>query len=116
MRLIATFPVDSDFSRGEDEMEIRRTNGQCPYGSWLAEGEEDNIHGEIPTHVYAAAEDDAVETGHDEGTIEISGQTWEWRSAHPRLPPCGMLQAKGGVKSSAPAARIVPRCPFDHPW
>lgn len=60
---------------------LQRHNGQNPYGDWLRQGEEDDLHGDIPAHAYEDAIDEALETGAEEGHIVSGGQHYDWREA-----------------------------------
>lgn len=61
-------------------VELRRHNGQNPYGAWLLEGEEDETHGDIPETIYGEAINEALETGAEKGHITGSnGQHYDWR-------------------------------------
>ena len=63
-------------------VEVRRHNGNNPYGGWLRQGEYDETHGEIPDQAYDEASDEALEHGGDRGHIIASnGQHYDWRLA-----------------------------------
>lgn len=66
--------------QGRWSIQIRRHNGQCPYGAWLAEGEEGNLYGAIPAYVYEDAIAEAAELGADGGQIISGGRMYEWRA------------------------------------
>ncbi len=55
-------------------IEVRRNNGQCDYGPWVAIGSKD-----VPQWVAEIATEKTVETDDDCGKIEQGGSRWSWR-------------------------------------
>lgn len=57
-----------------ENVEVRRHNGQCAYGPWMAATSED-----VPGWVGEMVADEIAENGGDEGRIEDGGSIWLWR-------------------------------------
>jgi hypothetical protein len=56
------------------KIEVRRHNGQCPYGLWMQATNED-----VPNWVAEQAADEIAENDTDEGQVERGGSIWLFR-------------------------------------
>jgi hypothetical protein len=54
--------------------EVRRHNGQCEYGQWIA-----CDRGDCPPEVRQAVAEQETEERQESGRVNCGGQMWSWR-------------------------------------
>jgi hypothetical protein len=55
-------------------VQVRRHNGQCGYGPWMAIDDPD-----VPAWLDSLVGDEIAETGNDDGYTGQGGSWWSWR-------------------------------------